>query len=341
MSAELSRREALKGVAMLAVAEKFADGGLAPVTPVGESEREYPVLPPGALDTEKFLRKCIACGLCASACVEGVIRLSEDWRRFGKPELDFRKGKCLLGCTRCAEVCPVKALFPVQKELKAIIHIGRAVWNKEACLRTTEGEECRACERKCPVEAVHILQGVPVVDEASCIGCGACEHSCPARPRPAIKVEGYKVQRMIRPISSMDLLAEMKRLSRDGFTLVIAKDGVIKERLAARGLRPLYELCTGKPESLAGATVYDKIVGRAAAALYLRAGVKELLAEVISVKAAKMLEEGGVTIAGGKRVEKIINREGTGMCPLEAAVEGIDDNSLMFETIGKTLERIN
>jgi NAD-dependent dihydropyrimidine dehydrogenase PreA subunit len=38
---------------------------------------------------------------------------------------------------------------------------------------------------------------IPVVDEERCIGCGACEHLCPARPVPAIHVEGTQVHRTI------------------------------------------------------------------------------------------------------------------------------------------------
>ena len=34
---------------------------------------------------------------------------------------------------------------------------------------------------------------IPVVDEAKCIGCGACENLCPARPFSAITVNGLSV----------------------------------------------------------------------------------------------------------------------------------------------------
>jgi len=36
---------------------------------------------------------------------------------------------------------------------------------------------------------------VPAVNEERCIGCGACENLCPARPFSAIYVEGHEVQR--------------------------------------------------------------------------------------------------------------------------------------------------
>jgi len=38
---------------------------------------------------------------------------------------------------------------------------------------------------------------VPSVNEEACIGCGACEYVCPARPFSAIMVEGHEVHRSI------------------------------------------------------------------------------------------------------------------------------------------------
>ena len=38
---------------------------------------------------------------------------------------------------------------------------------------------------------------IPAVNEARCIGCGACENLCPARPHSAIYVEGHEVHKEI------------------------------------------------------------------------------------------------------------------------------------------------
>lgn len=38
---------------------------------------------------------------------------------------------------------------------------------------------------------------IPAVNEARCIGCGACENLCPARPFSAIYVEGHEVHRTV------------------------------------------------------------------------------------------------------------------------------------------------
>ena len=38
---------------------------------------------------------------------------------------------------------------------------------------------------------------IPSVNTEKCIGCGACEYLCPARPFSAIYVEGHEVHREI------------------------------------------------------------------------------------------------------------------------------------------------
>ena len=38
---------------------------------------------------------------------------------------------------------------------------------------------------------------VPTVNESKCIGCGACENLCPARPFSAIYVEGHEVHKTV------------------------------------------------------------------------------------------------------------------------------------------------
>lgn len=41
------------------------------------------------------------------------------------------------------------------------------------------------------------LHKIPVVNTERCIGCGACENLCPARPKSAIYVEGHEVHRKV------------------------------------------------------------------------------------------------------------------------------------------------
>jgi len=45
--------------------------------------------------------------------------------------------------------------------------------NPEACTG------CGLCVEACPMEVIHVTDGVAVVDEPECRECGACANECP------------------------------------------------------------------------------------------------------------------------------------------------------------------
>ena len=330
---DVTRRETLKGVAVLAVADKLTDGGFAEVSLPGVPERGTPVLPPGAGDRETFYRTCASCQLCIANCPGKCLVQSTDLRTFGQPVMDFRRGYCLGACVKCGEICPELAIRKLQTVQRPNVHVGEAVWVKDRCVRTTEGDKCTACVRKCPVQAIHLVQGFPVVDRQKCIGCGACEHVCPARPMPAIYVKGYERQRIVNPITEADLLKEMKAKIDAGTSVVVARGGVIIATEDGRGLDPLLKLFdAGK---LSGAVVMDKVIGRAAAAICAEGGAAKVYAVLAGKGAAELFEKRGIPFAAEKTVETILNHEQTGSCPMEKAVSGLDEPKKMIEAIRK------
>lgn len=118
-------------------------------------------------------------------------------------------------------------------------------------------------------------------------------------------------------------IQDLKRLVRDGHT-VAASDG---ERLLTsreRGIRPLVQWLDDGV-GLAGFSVADKIVGRAAAMLYVRLGAARVWAQVMSRGGKTVLAAHGIAAECEVETERIINRLGTGMCPMEEAAKGIDD----------------
>ena len=332
-SAEITRRETLKGVAVLAVADKLTDGGFAEVSLPGVPDRGTSVLPPGAGDRETFYRKCVSCQLCIANCPGKCLVQSTDLKTFGQPVMDFRYGYCLGSCVKCGEICPELAIRKLQVVQRPNVHVGEAVWKKDLCVRTTEGDQCTACVRKCPVQAIHLVQGFPVVDRQKCIGCGACEHVCPARPLPAIYVKGYEMQRVVNPIAEADLLKEMKAKLDAGVSVVVARGGVIIAEEEGRGIDPLLRLFdAGK---LSGSIVMDKVVGRAAAAICAEGGATKVYAALAGKGVAELLEKRGIPFGAEKTVETILNHEQTGSCPMEKAVSGLEEPKKMIEAIRK------
>ena len=90
-----------------------------------------------------------------------------------------------------------------------------------------------------------------------------------------------------------------------------------------KGIAPMMALLAEDESVLQGAVVADRVIGRAAALLMQKAGASEAYGEVVSSHALRAFEAAGLSFSYGKEVEYIINRAGTGMCPMEETVLGI------------------
>ena len=186
------------GATAMAQTKIKVDGGLAVLEDKIAPYRETPIMPPGAISSYNMNRHCTACQLCVSACPNNVLRPSTDPMRLMQPEMSFERGYCRPECTRCSQVCPTGAIRPITREQKTAIHVGHAVWLEPNCIPVVNGDGCGLCAKHCPTWAIAMEQreingrlvSVPVVDAEKCIGCGKCEHLCPARPFSAIIVEG-------------------------------------------------------------------------------------------------------------------------------------------------------
>lgn len=207
-----ARRSFLTATAILATAttlkaqEKKVDGGLAAIEDKKIPKRATPILPPGALSARDFARHCTACQLCVSVCPNEVLRPSTDLMKLMQPEMSYERGYCRPECTKCGDVCPAGAIHPITAADKSATQIGHAVWIKKNCIPLTDGVECGNCARHCPAGAIQMVPSdpqqedspkIPVVNTERCIGCGACENLCPARPFSAIYVEGHEMHRVI------------------------------------------------------------------------------------------------------------------------------------------------
>lgn len=84
-----------------------------------------------------------------------------------------------------------------------------------------------------------------------------------------------------------------------------------------RGVSDLYRLLFQDNSFLKDAMVADKVVGKAAAALMIAGGVAVVYADTISRLALDLFDKSDVKVNSGNVVPHIINRAGTGWCPLE------------------------
>jgi len=197
----------IAGTAAAAKAQEMkVDGGLAEISRAEKPIRETAPVPAGSLSVKNFYDHCTACQLCVSVCPNQVLRPSTSLLNLMQPEMSYERGYCRPECTKCSDVCPAGAIRPVSREEKSSIQIGHAVVNLCNCVVNTDEVSCGNCARHCPTGAISMVRKnpddpeslrIPVVNEERCIGCGACENLCPARPFTAIHVEGHEIHKMI------------------------------------------------------------------------------------------------------------------------------------------------
>lgn len=129
---------------------------------------------------------CLGYGDCVLVCPFNAIKMNDE----GLPEID---SSLCTGCGLCVEECPreVIRLFPLREEVLAFCRNpekGSAVRNacKIGCIT------CYICEKKCPKNAIKMVNNLPVIDIEKCDLCGICINVCPTKTLSLIKALSTK-----------------------------------------------------------------------------------------------------------------------------------------------------
>lgn len=202
----MNRRSFLRNV--VAVGSTCAAGAVAFRGAADEAPVEAGLRPPGALDEEAFLSRCIRCFRCADACPNrAIVALEEHTGRdfsqapgpaeAGTPVIFPRRQACML-CQGvdgeellCTAACPSGALQVVEKtpeDILAKVHMGTARIDLNLCY-SWNGASCGVCARACPFEGQALKLGYferPEIDADLCVGCGLCERACIHYPQAAV-----------------------------------------------------------------------------------------------------------------------------------------------------------
>lgn len=119
---------------------------------------------------------CFGYGDCVRACPFDAITIDDR----GLPVIDL--AKCT-GCEACVRECPransgLLAMAPDDGPVavRCVSH-DKVPLRKSYCTMCCIA--CRKCEKACPVDAIHVIDMVAVVDHEKCNGCGACVAICP------------------------------------------------------------------------------------------------------------------------------------------------------------------
>ena len=138
----------------------------------------------------------------------------------------------------------------------------------------------------------------------------------------------------------MNDLEKAKKLLDGGDYTCVVCGGDFLYTSRERGVKPLLTpLDAGK--SFEGCSAADKVVGKAAACLYVLLKIKEVHANIISRRALEVFEKYGVKISFSELVEAIENRTKTGLCPMETAVRDLENAEDAPAAIRAALKRLS
>ncbi len=133
-----------------------------------------------------------------------------------------------------------------------------------------------------------------------------------------------------------DLEIAEKHLVLDGKTLVLAKNGEVIASSSRQGIVDLVRFAEALGDELIGASIADKVVGKAVALLVRYAGITAVYAVTMSQSAEATLEGTGIKYSYGKLIPTIMNRTGDDLCPMEKLSLSYDDPTEGFLAL-KTL----
>ena len=135
----------------------------------------------------------------------------------------------------------------------------------------------------------------------------------------------------------MDFYAK-ELLKSGGYTCVIRQYNGNVVTSNKNGIAPLMDYMADGQEGAEEAA--DKVIGKSAALLFIKMGVRRVYGEVMSEHAKQVLEHAHVAYSYGELVPYIINRQGDGMCPMEKAVLQTDDAERAYCLLKEKLDNM-
>ncbi len=170
------------------------------------------VRPPGSVDEDTFLARCIRCGQCMRVCPNNALHptiFEAGLEGIWSPVLISKIGYCEPTCTLCGQVCPTGAIVELTQKQKVgdketpPNRIGTAFFDRGKCLPWAMATPCIVCEEWCPTspKAIYLKTEIvtnqsgkeisvkcPYIDPQLCTGCGACEFACPVEDASAVYI---------------------------------------------------------------------------------------------------------------------------------------------------------
>jgi len=122
-----------------------------------------------------------------------------------------------------------------------------------------------------------------------------------------------------------DLEIAKNMLREKELTLAIVKNGEALFETRSHRISGFLGAIEQFGDALDGASLADRVAGKAIALLCVYARIKEVYAEVLSSKARAVFEQNGIRHEWKELVENVLDLNKSGVCPFEKAAADVSD----------------
>jgi len=130
-----------------------------------------------------------------------------------------------------------------------------------------------------------------------------------------------------------DIDLAKQRLGQKNLTLVIAKNGRVLFETESHGISDLLKAVKQLQDNMEASSVADRIVGRAAALLFVYSGVVAVFAVTVSDSGIEVLKNNHVFHEFERRVPRILDSKRMEVCPFERLVARFSDPKEAYEEL--------
>ncbi|WP_040213098.1 DUF1893 domain-containing protein [Clostridium polynesiense] len=128
------------------------------------------------------------------------------------------------------------------------------------------------------------------------------------------------------------------KLKKDNVVCAVLKEGKYYYS-SERGIKPILTWINHGGKLLENASIADKVIGKAAALLLVYGGIKEAYTPILSEHALWVFKDYDIEVEYDTLVPYIINRDRTGICPMEQKVMDIRKDEEAFKVLSDFINK--
>ena len=137
-----------------------------------------------------------------------------------------------------------------------------------------------------------------------------------------------------------DLERAREILREEKWSLVIVKNGEVIFSSSSPGISSILQAIEDLGDRISGASVADKVIGKAAALLFAYSRIKGAYAVILSIEGLNTLRKNRILVDYENLVLRILNKSGKDICPFEKIVLEVESPSQAYKELKRLAKGI-